>query len=69
MRTLEVRHMNKKLGRTLNADFWVLFVLLFLFAAVTALVGHYVLALIELAVTGLSFTVYMIYRTFRKMMG
>ena len=62
----EVCHLNKKLGRTLNADFWALFVLLFLFAVITALVGHYLLAAIEFAVTVLSFTVYMIYRAYRK---
>jgi len=58
--------MNKKLGRTLNADFWVLFIVLFIFAVVTALVGHYVLALVELAITAISFAVYMIYRAYRK---
>ena len=58
--------MNKKLGRTLNGDFWVLFVVLFAFCVLSAVMGQYVLALVELIVTGISFAAYMLYRSHRK---
>ena len=58
--------MNRKLGRVLNGDFWFLFVVLFVFCVLSAVVGQYVLALAELAVTVLSFTAYMLYRSRRK---
>ncbi|MBQ3252779.1 MAG: DHH family phosphoesterase [Oscillospiraceae bacterium] len=58
--------MNKKLGRALNGDFWVVFILLFLFTVVTAIMGHYLISLAELIITGVSFAIYIIYRTYRK---
>lgn len=58
--------MNKKLGRTLNGDFWVLLIVLLIFSVLTAVVGEYVLALVEFVIAGVSFTVYMLYRSYRK---
>ena len=58
--------MNKKLGRALNGDFWVVFILLFLFTVVTAIMGHYLISLAELIITGVSFAIYIIYRMYRK---
>ena len=58
--------MNKKLGRALNADVWPLFLVLVAFAIATAFFGQYVLALIELVITGLSFAGYMFYRSYRR---
>ena len=58
--------MNKKLGRTLNGDFWVLLIVLLIFSVLTAVVGEYVLALVEFVIAGVSFTVYMLYHSYRK---
>ena len=58
--------MNKKLGRALNADVWPLFLVLVAFTIATAFFGQYVLALIELVITGLSFAGYMFYRSYRR---
>ena len=58
--------MNKKLGRALNADVWPLFLVLVAFAIAAAIFGQYVLALVELAIVGLSFAGYMFYRSYRR---
>lgn len=58
--------MNKRLGRALNGDFWALFIVLFAFCVLSAVAGQYVLALVELLISVLSFTVYMLYRSHRK---
>ena len=58
--------MNKKLGRALNGDFWALIIVLFGFAALSAVAEQYVLALAELVIAGISFVAYMLYRSYRK---
>ena len=58
--------MNRKLGRLLNPGVWVYFVFMFGFVVVTALFEHYLLAVIELVLTGLLFAGYMVYRTNRR---
>ena len=58
--------LNKKLGRALNGDFWALIIVLFGFAALSAVAEQYVLALAELVIAGISFVAYMLYRSYRK---
>ena len=58
--------MNKKLGRALNPGVWPLFLAMLAFAVPTALLEQYLLAGIELAVTIISFVVYLVYRSFRR---
>ena len=58
--------MNKKLGRALNGDFWVLILILGIFTVLSAVFGQYVLALVELGITAISFAAYMLYRSYRK---
>ena len=58
--------MNKKLGRALNGDFWVLFIVLFVFCVLSAVMQQYVLALIEFALTALAFGAYLFYRSYRR---
>ena len=58
--------MNKKLGRLLNPGVWVYFVCMLGFVVVSALLDHYLLAVIELVLTGILFVGYMVYRTHRR---
>ena len=58
--------MNKKLGRTLNGDFWALFVVLLGFSVFSLIMKQYLMAAVEAGVTGLCFTVYLLYRSYRK---
>ena len=58
--------MNKRLGRLFRPSMRAYFIFMLLFAVVTALVHQYVLAGVELAVTGLIFAAYMILKYHRR---
>ena len=58
--------MNKKLGSALHPGVWPFFLVMLSFAIPTALNEQYFLAGIELAVTVVSFVVYLLYRSFRR---
>lgn len=58
--------MNKKLGRLLNPNAWLYFVVLAVFAVLTVLFQQYILAAIELVVTALLLLGYLLYRSFRQ---
>ena len=58
--------MNKRLTRLLRPGMTAYFVFLLVFSVITALLQHYWLAVIELAVTGLVFTVYLLLKQRRR---
>lgn len=58
--------MNKKLGTALNTGVWPFFIGLVGFTVASALLGEYVLAIVELGVTVLAFVLYMLYRSYRR---
>ena len=58
--------MNKKLGRLLNPNAWVYFAMLAVFAVLTALFQHYILAAIELVATAMLLLGYLLYRSYRQ---
>ncbi len=58
--------MNKRLGRLLNYDVGVYFIFLLAFGVVSALLGQYILAGVELAVTAVLFALYLIFRANRR---
>lgn len=58
--------MNKKLGRLLNPGVWAYFICMLGFVVVSALLDHYLLAIIELLLTGLFFLGHLVYRTHRR---
>ena len=58
--------MNKKLGRLLNPGVWVYFVIMLIFAVITAYFEHFALAAIELVITTLLLVGYLLYRSYRQ---
>lgn len=59
-------NMNKKLGRLLNPNSWVYFFILVVFAVITAVLQHYILAAVELLVTAVLMLGYLLYRSYRR---
>ncbi len=58
--------MNKKIGRLLRPGVGVPFALMFLFAAGAIYMQYYLLAIVELAVTGLALISYIVFRNYRR---
>ena len=58
--------MKKRLGRLLRPSMTAYFVFMLIFTVITALTQYYWIAIIELAVTGLVFTVYLIIKYHRR---
>ena len=58
--------MNKKLGRLLRPDMGWYFVVMLAFGVAAMLLEQYILAIVELAVAGLMFALYIIYGNYRK---
>ena len=58
--------MNNKLGRLLNPGVWVYFVVMLIFAVITAYFEHFALAAIELLITTLLLVGYLLYRSYRQ---
>jgi len=61
----EVSFMNKKLGRLLNPDIWVYIAIMVLFAVLTVLFEHYLLAAIEFILVVFTVVGYLLYRSYR----
>ena len=58
--------MNNKLGRLLNPGVWLYFVVMLVFAVLTAYFEHFALAAIELLMTTLLLVGYLLYRSYRQ---
>lgn len=58
--------MNKKLGRLLRPALGVYFIIMLLYALAAFLLNEYILAIAEIAVTALVFTIYLVYRKHRN---
>ena len=64
--TEEAARMNKTLGKYLNYNTGLYFLVMLLFAVAAAILGNYALAGIELAITIALFAFYLMYRTRRR---
>ena len=62
----EVAELKKKLVRLLNPSAGIYFLVLLCFGVAAALVGHYILAGVELAITLLMVVVYLLFRNHRR---
>lgn len=58
--------MDKRLSRLLNPGVWLYFLIMLIFALASAFFHQYVLAFAELVVTGLVFSGYLVYRSYRR---